>query len=546
MATTLIVLPADLLALIISYVRAPPDLRNVSLTCKALYAVAVVPIYRTMTLRLSWLEADNRQLLQALVPENAALLCVRHIVIDRFSHCYEKNTEKLLMTLQLLANLLPRDILISLTLDSLISYEARTLLISSVSSILEILYRRQRQLRTMRVDSYASAWQVRRYANLANVTTLQFEISSTATAETCGSVLQHTPYLRNLEIRGHLEKYDSGSSKDQMSAHLVGRVFGSLLKKDRRIVLRALQVRGLDLSLASAKLASAIDLSQIDSLGLHMCSNMVDFLGQMTPIGTLLRPSLRTLVLIDRPDSLGSGSVGNDSSGVAAVDNLLGSFIGLENLVVAAPDQRALMPGFKALGNHVATLRLLYIDCLPLPSSANDANVVTASNLHLLLRQCIQLEQIALEMPQLLLTYHEDEIERTLEQFAVALAAAPRLRTFQPNNKLKDRLDIEDDLDANEVTYAGIDSVLQHWATDLMSLIPKLTAVGLAFRSAELRGIWVNPHYYVRGNLSDPYGRKSTAALQVTLKQLREIEPVSEILDINPYGPGLLRLGYQP
>ncbi|KAI7151824.1 hypothetical protein KC316_g15855, partial [Hortaea werneckii] len=539
MATTLIVLPADLLALIISYVRAPPDLRNVSLTCKALYAVAVVPIYRTMTLRLSWLEADNRQLLQALVPENAALLCVRHIVIDRFSHCYEKNTEKLLMTLQLLANLLPRDILISLTLDSLISYEARTLLISSVSSILEILYRRQRQLRTMRVDSYASAWQVRRYANLANVTTLQFEISSTATAETCGSVLQHTPYLRNLEIRGHLEKYDSGSSKDQMSAHLVGRVFGSLLKKDRRIVLRALQVRGLDLSLASAKLASAIDLSQIDSLGLHMCSNMVDFLGQMTPIGTLLRPSLRTLVLIDRPDSLGSGSVGNDSSGVAAVDNLLGSFIGLENLVVAAPDQRALMPGFKALGNHVATLRLLYIDCLPLPSSANDANVVTASNLHLLLRQCIQLEQIALEMPQLLLTYHEDEIERTLEQFAVALAAAPRLRTFQPNNKLKDRLDIEDDLDANEVTYAGIDSVLQHWATDLMSLIPKLTAVGLAFRSAELRGIWVNPHYYVRGNLSDPYGRKSTAALQVTLKQLREIEPVSEILDINPYGPGL-------
>lgn len=272
----------------------------------------------------------------------------------------------------------------------------------------------------MRVDSYAKEWQIRRYANLANVTTLQFEISSTATAETCGSVLQHTPSLRNLEIRAHLEKYDSGSSKDQMSAHLVDCVFGSFLKKDRRIVLRALQLRGLDLSLASAKLASAIDLSQTDSLGLHMCSNMVDFLGQMTPTGTLLRPTLRTLVLIDRPDSLGSGSVGNDSSGVAAVDNLLGSFIGLENLVVAAPDQRALMPGFKAIGNHAATLRLLYIDCLPLPSSANDANVVTASNLHLLLRQSIQLEQIALEMPQLLLTYHEDEIEGTLEQFAVS------------------------------------------------------------------------------------------------------------------------------
>ncbi|KAI7542985.1 hypothetical protein KC316_g15225, partial [Hortaea werneckii] len=266
---------------------------------------------------------------------------------------------------------------------------------------------------------------------------------------------------------------------------------------------------------------------------------MVEFLGQMTPTGTLLRPTLRTLVLIDRPDPLGSGSVGNDNSGVAAVDDLLGSFIGLENLVVAAPGQKALMPGFKALGNHAATLRLLYIDCLPLHSNANDANIVTASNLHLLLRQCVQLEQIALEMPELVLTYNEGEIEETLEGFAVALAAAPWLRTFRPDNKLEDRLDIIDDLDTSEVTYAGIDSVLQHWATDLMSLIPKLTAVGLAFRSAELGGIWVNPHCYVRGHLSDPYGRKSTAALQVTLKQLREIEPVSEILDINPYGPGL-------
>lgn len=113
MPTTLIILPADILALVVSYIRASSDLRNVSLTCKALYATAVVPIYRTMTLRLS--SVDNRKLLQTLVPENAALLHVRHLVIDRFSYCSNENTENLLMTLQLLSNFLPRDTLISLT-----------------------------------------------------------------------------------------------------------------------------------------------------------------------------------------------------------------------------------------------------------------------------------------------------------------------------------------------------------------------------------------------------------------------------------------------
>lgn len=113
MTTTLIILPTDLLALIISYIRAPSDLRNVSLTCKALYAVAVVPIYQSMTLRL--FQVDNRKLLQALVPENAALGHVRHLVIDPFTHCLTENTENVLMTLQLLANFLPRDSLVSFT-----------------------------------------------------------------------------------------------------------------------------------------------------------------------------------------------------------------------------------------------------------------------------------------------------------------------------------------------------------------------------------------------------------------------------------------------
>ncbi|RMY95426.1 hypothetical protein D0862_08747 [Hortaea werneckii] len=544
MTTTLIILPTDLLALIISYIRAPSDLRNVSLTCKALYAVAVVPIYQSMTLRL--FQVDNRKLLQALVPENAALGHVRHLVIDPFTHCLTENTENVLMTLQLLANFLPRDSLVSFTLDWPILREASTHLILQASSILETLYRRQRRLRTMRVDPCADQAQIRRYGNLSNVTTFQFEVSSKTTAETCGSALELTPSLRNLEIRAHLEKCDTAPQRDQMSARLVENVFGNFLKHDRQIVLRALQLRGFDLSSASAKLAKAIDLCRIQSLGLHHCSNMVDFLDQMKPADELRHPTLRTLVLVARSDT-------GRSASVTTVNCLLESFTGLENLVVAALWQGALMPGFKALGNHAATLRLLYIDCGPLPWDASDANIVTASNLHLLLGRCIQLEQIALEMPELVLAYIDTEIDKSSKKIAVALAAAPRLRTFRPHNQLEDRwfearFGLDGWLDKNKVTYAGIEALLQHWATSFMSLSPGLTAMGLGFsrHRTDLLGIEVDRHYYVRGHQLDPYGGKSIVAMRMELDRVREIEPVSEILEINPYGPGLFRLGYQP
>ncbi|KAI7368117.1 hypothetical protein KC354_g2909 [Hortaea werneckii] len=463
MATTLIVLPADLLALIISYIRAPSDLRNVSLTCKALYAVAVIPIYRTMTLKL--FHVDNRKLLQALVPENAAL-----------SHA-----------------------------------------------------------------------QIKRFGSLSNVTTFQFEVSSKTTAETCGSALEHSPSLRNLEIRVHLEKCDTAPQRDVMSAGLVEHIFGNFLKHDRHIVLRALQLRGFELSSASAKLATAIDVSRIQSLGLHHCSGTADFLGQMKLASGLRHTALRELVLVERSDT-------RPSAAITAMNDLLQSFTGLENLIVAAPWQVALMPGFKALANHAATLKLLYIDCLPLLSDADDADAVTASNLHLLLGKCISLEQIALEMPDLVLTYIDAEIEETSKKIAVALAAAPRLRAFRPHNELEDRnfeprLNIDGPgLETNKVTDAGIEALLQHWATSFMSLAPGLTATGLAFsrRRPSLGGIEVDRHYYVHGHQLDPYGQKSIVVMRMTLDQVMEIEPVSDILEINPYGPGLFRLGYQP
>lgn len=205
-----------------------------------------------------------------------------------------------------------------------------------------------------------------------------------------------------------------------MSVRLVENVFGNILRHERQIVLRALQLRGFELSSASAKLATAIDLSRIQSLGLHHCSGMADFLSQMKPAGMLRQPSLRTLVLVARNGYMGTPSDSNDNSDTAALNHLLESFTGLENLVVAAPWQGALMPGFKALANHAATLRLLYIDCLPLPSDAEDANIVTASNLHLLLGQCSKLEHLALEMPDLVLTYIDTEIEETSKKIAVS------------------------------------------------------------------------------------------------------------------------------
>lgn len=115
----------------------------------------------------------------------------------------------------------------------------------------------------MRVDPCADQAQIRRFGNLSNVTTIQFEVSSKTRAEACGAALEHTPSLRNLEIRLHLEKCETADQRDVMSVRLVENVFGNILRHDRQIVLRALQLRGFELSSASAKLATAIDLSRI-------------------------------------------------------------------------------------------------------------------------------------------------------------------------------------------------------------------------------------------------------------------------------------------
>ncbi|KAI6882284.1 hypothetical protein KC360_g8488 [Hortaea werneckii] len=562
MAITLIVLPTDLLALIISYIRANSDLRNVYRTSKALYAVAIVPVYRTMTL---WLheDRDQRKLKQALVPENACLDHVRHLVLVPFTRCWNEAGGDLLILLQLLANHLPCDSLISFTLDCPIHNEAVTHLGLTASSIFETLYRRQRNLRTMRVDPWANLSQIRRFGNLANVTTLKFEICSTATAVTCGDVLQHTPSLRNLEIRLHLDDFGPVPSSYQISAGIVTCVFGNFLKTRQRMVLKALQLYGFHLSPTSNQLAAAIDLSRLESLGLQQCLSIVDILGKMKPTSVPHRPRLHTLVLTQNSEAWGWNPIENDDFDTAAFDDFLESFTGLEVLLVAASGHRGLMPGFKALNNHAATLRLLYLDCLPIFSSADDAdltedpNILSTSNLHLLMRQCSRLEQLALETPDLMLNYDDTEIEEPMKKIAVALATAPRLRTFRPINQLVHRVNIAGYVDGylpmNEVSSAWIDSTLQHWATRFMNSSPRLTAMGLALRRSpfgtwpDVDGFFVQSHYYVRGHQLDAYGRKSMVALRVDHEQVREIEPVSEILEMDPYDDsGLLRLGYQP
>ncbi|KAI6900439.1 hypothetical protein KC318_g8451 [Hortaea werneckii] len=554
MTTTLIILPTDLLTLIISYIRAPSDLRNVYRTCKALYAVAIVPIYRTMTLRLPH---GYHLLAQALVPENAGLSHVRHFVLKAHTWGLNEARGDLLMPLQLLAISLPRDTLISFTLDWPIQDEEYVDSSLRAEFILETLFRRQRKLRTMRVDPSVDYSQISRFDDLANVTTFQFEILSETTAETCGRVLGNSPSLRNLEVRLRLERFDL-HSPDTTSVDIVERVFDCFLKANRQIMLRALQLHGFDFALASVKLATAVDLSQLDSLGLQQCTSIVGILGKIKPNGVPPRLALRTLVLTEYDDSTGSSTVGTSNSNTAAFDVLLESFTGLENLVVAASGHRELMPGFKALNCHAAMLRLLYLDCLPISSSADDAdvtddpNVVSTSNLHLLMRQCTHLEQLALETPDLMLKYDDTEIEESMAKIAVALATAPRLRTFRPINQLVHRVNIDGYFDSNEVTRAWIDSTLQHWATKFMKSSPRLTAIGLALRRSsfepwpDVDGFDVHPHYYVRGHQLDAYGRKSMIALRVSYEQVREIEPVSEILEMDPYGSGLLRLGYQP
>lgn len=95
-------------------------------------------------------------------------------------------------------------------------------------------------------------------------------------------------------------------------------------------------------------------MSRLDTLGLQRCDCSIALLRGIRPTGLPLRMNLRSLVVIGHPDRAEPRS---DN----AIDNLLGCFSGLEQLIIDGPKQEALRPDLSYISIHAATLRLLYL-----------------------------------------------------------------------------------------------------------------------------------------------------------------------------------------
>lgn len=101
-------LPVDIKSLIFGYIQKPSELNALYRTCKDFHAILIPRVYRNVTISE---EIDIAILCAFLNLENPGLRHIRHICIVPCS--ITKITSEYNMVLHMLANQLPKDILLS-------------------------------------------------------------------------------------------------------------------------------------------------------------------------------------------------------------------------------------------------------------------------------------------------------------------------------------------------------------------------------------------------------------------------------------------------
>lgn len=296
------------------------------------------------------------------------------------------------------------------------------------------LHRRQRHLRTRRIDHRPVSDSLQHLRDLSNVTCLHLEISNQETAAFASEVMAECPQLRHLELRAALAQYCkvTGHSfklapgRAAASRQIFWTLFNHMLFRiGEKIPLQSLQLYGLDLSgAATARLLAVVDMSKLYCLGLQQCWNSIELLRRTKPTGVPTRMMMHSLTIVGRvnpthdPSLEETVEVREDD----AIDDFLGSFSGLENLIIAAPEQEALRPSLAALTKHAATLKILYLDCMwdGWPNgSGNYFDCHNSAALGDFLAQCFRLEQLGIQTPYLFVDIAVESLHRQLEGFAV-------------------------------------------------------------------------------------------------------------------------------
>ncbi|KAK5742786.1 hypothetical protein LTR17_003034 [Elasticomyces elasticus] len=95
-------------------------------------------------------------------------------------------------------------------------------------------------------------------------------------------------------------------------------------------------------------------------------------------------------------------------------------------------------------------------------------------------------------------------------------------------------------------SHVWMDAKLRMYATEYLAHLPSVNAISIGSEEYDFSGLTYSTSYSTRGKLTNAYGRTSTVAIAMKAKeQAQDIEPLSDIFDIEPSDSKILRYGYE-
>ncbi|KAI7156239.1 hypothetical protein KC349_g6406 [Hortaea werneckii] len=483
------------------------------LTCQELRHDALPFYYNTVHVN------DNVALpvlAAGLVPTNPGLQHVRHLVVkEPYGHNaidYEPGASdsRTDIILTFLANLLPHDRLLTFTCGGVVRLP---------SSILATLYRRQRKLRTLRLDSIDLEPVVASLSRdgLGNIAAVYICTSDPKEASSWNRVLPTLPNLRNLEVAAYRDRRDGTYP---LEADASSDVFAHLLDWNGQE-------------------------PQLQVLGMQLCANSVRLIQVLYETHELGRLSLRTFIIVEAKKD--SESRVQDE----VFSQLLSTFGTLEHLIVRTEGSSAYWPDFKAVAGHAASLRLLHLDC-PLPRPLPQGSRIGSRGGFGSIRQLRKLQQITLPIQSIVLAEADccatECCYKDMRYVLLTLDALPWLRTFQVLDMRLGDLNVQQ-ID-RPVLRAYALRQLRILADYVFNAMANLKVLGLerfVYRdSNNRRRESYSGQSYHRGKTTDARGREQITAIEASLQELKQIEPAVDILDMKDLEHGgLFRYGYE-
>ena len=131
--------------------------------------------------------------------------------------------------------------------------------------------------------------------------------------------------------------------------------------------------------------------------------------------------------------------------------------------------------------------------------------------------------------------------------FQESLALLPSLRTLHiltlPTNGV-----YNDPIEARQVDSVFVDTCTGAFAEYVFQSVPRIKVLSIgrcSSRTETIGELAVRQRFYVRGKLVDLDGGETLAAVETPKSAVREMEPISDILDLQPEALRFVRYGHK-